>query len=77
MPVTPVSYPKFKFVQVGQRVFIEADSWLLALGKDPADSPDQSKNITIDRAIELSDGLISRTTLWRMRRAAEAETNAA
>jgi hypothetical protein len=74
----PVTYPKFNFVQVGQRIFIEADSYLRAIGKDPAKEPaDQAKIITIDRALEISDGLISRTTLWRMRRAAEKQENAA
>ena len=72
----PVRYPRFNFVQVGQRVLIDADSYLRAIGKDPAKEPDLPPNITIKRALELSDGLISKTTFWRMRRAnAAAKAN--
>jgi hypothetical protein len=73
----PVKYPKIKFQRVGQKKLLDHDDFLRAIGKDPADEPvDRPKVISIKRAIEISGGNLSRTTIWRMTRESEQVTAA-
>jgi hypothetical protein len=71
MPTTTVKRPSVKAVKCGRRTLVDYDSLLLAIGKDPAAEPvERPKTVSIRRAVEISN--LSRTTIWRMTREADA-----